>query len=559
MEDVLSRKFKILIPCFFLLFYILPLGFRPIFIPDESRYAEIPREMIASGDWIVPHLDGIRYFEKPVLGYWLNAISIKVFGENAFAVRFPSAMATGISALILFLLVRRFLNKNFLGAITAVIFLTSFEVYGVGTFNVLDSILAMFLTAAMASFFFAYAAGISVKKKQGLLFLFGIFCGLAFLTKGFLAFAVPVLVIIPFMIWERRFKELLIMPWIPIAAAVLVALPWGVLIHLREPDFWHYFIWNEHIRRFLAENAQHSQSFMYFFFVLPAAALPWAFLFPAVILGLRRTRLKNPMTRYAVCWFVFPFLFFSMCKGKLLTYILPCFPPLAILISIGLHQYFEAGGKHAFNAGGKSLALLIIGIAVALIGVESFGFKGFRPYIQSWKWALSLTGLITFAYLLFVACRNTEYKKKIVFYAVSPIFIIFSTPFIIPGVTLQSKSPGKILLQCSNLVHPDTILVSDEDQVRAVCWFYKRDDVYLLGGGGELKYGLTYKDSKKRLLTFEGFDKLVKNHPGRIVAVFNFQRYQVWKGKLPKPLFLKTNAANTSGIIPKDGFIIATY
>jgi 4-amino-4-deoxy-L-arabinose transferase len=319
-----------------------------------------------------------------------------------------------------------------------------------------------------------------------------------------------VLVIIPFMIWERRFKELFLMPWIPIAGALLVALPWSVLIHLREPDFWHYFIWNEHIRRFLAENAQHSQSFMYFFLVLPAAALPWAFLFPAAILGLKRTGLKSSIIRYAVCWFLFPFLFFSICKGKLLTYILPCFPPLAILIAIGLDRYFETGGKSAFNTGGKSLALLVIGIEIALIGVQTFGFKGFKPYFQSWKWALSLAGLITFAYLLFVACRKTEYKKKIVFYAVSPISIIFSIPFILPGVTLQAKTPGKFLLQYSNLVHPDTILVSDEDQVRAVCWFYKRDDVYLLGGGGELMYGLNYNDSKNRLLAIEGFDKLVK-------------------------------------------------
>jgi 4-amino-4-deoxy-L-arabinose transferase len=550
MGDVFSRKFKLLIPGLFLLLYILPLGFRPIFIPDESRYAEIPREMIASGDWIVPRLDGIRYFEKPVLGYWLNAISIKIFGENAFAVRFPSAMATGISALILFLLVRRFSDRNFL---------TCFEVYGVGTFNVLDSMLAMFLTAAMASFFFAYTAGISVRKKRVLLFLFGIFCGLAFLTKGFLAFAIPVLVIVPFMIWERRFKELFFMPWIPIAGAVLTALPWGVLIHFRAPDFWHYFIWNEHIRRFLSDNAQHSQSFMYFFLVLPAAALPWAFLFPSVTMGLKRTGLKNTMIRYAVCWFLFPFLFFSICKGKLLTYILPCFPPLAILISIGLDRYFETGGKKAFNAGSKALAVLIIGIAIALTGVQRIGFKGFRPYSQSWKWGLAVAGLMIFAYLLFVACRKAEYRKKIVFYAVSPIFIIFSIPFILPGVTLQIKTPGKILLQCSNLVHPDTILVSDEDQVRAVCWFYKRNDVYLLGGGGELMYGLSYKDSKNRLLTIDGFNKLVKRYPGRIVAVFNFQRYQSWKAKLPKPLFLKTNAENRGDIIAKDGFVIAAY
>jgi 4-amino-4-deoxy-L-arabinose transferase len=183
MGDVFSRRFQLLIPSLYLLLYILPLGFRPIFIPDESRYAEIPREMIASGDWIVPHLDGIRYFEKPVLGYWLNALSMKAFGENAFAVRFPSAMATGLSAFIIFLLVRRFSNRNFLGAITAVIFLTCFEVYGVGTFNVLDSTLAMFGTAAMASFFFAHTEGTSGKKRRVFFFCSAFFADYHFSQK----------------------------------------------------------------------------------------------------------------------------------------------------------------------------------------------------------------------------------------------------------------------------------------------------------------------------------------------------------------------------------------
>jgi len=544
---------------FFLLFYILPLGFRPIFIPDESRYAEIPREMIASGDWIVPHLNGLRYFEKPVLGYWLNAISIKMFGENAFAVRFPSAMATGLSAFIIFLLVRRFSNRSFLGAITAVIFLTFFEVYGVGTFNVIDSILALFVTAAMTSFFFAYTDDTSGKKKQGFLLLFGVFCGLAFLTKGFLAFAVPVLAIVPFTIWERRFKEFFFISWIPIAGAVLVALPWGFLIYLKEPDFWHFFIWNEHIRRFMSENAQHSQSFMYFFLILPAAALPWTFLFPAVILGVKKKGFKNSIVRYAVCWFLLPFLFFSISKGKLLTYILPCFPPLAILISIGLNQYFETGGKRAFNAGGKSLSLLIAGIAIVLIGIQIVGFKGFKPYLQNWKWVLSVAGLIIFTYPLLSACRKTEYKKKIVFYGLSPMFLFLATHFIMPDVTLQHKTPGKFLLQYSKLVLPDTILVSDEDQIRAVCWFYKRNDVYLLAGGGELMYGLKYKDSENRLLTIDRFNTLVKRYPGRIAAVFNFRNYQSWKEKLPKPLFLETNVNGTSDIMPKDGFVFAKY
>jgi hypothetical protein len=108
-------------------------------------------------------------------------------------------------------------------------------------------------------------------------------------------------------------------------------------------------------------------------------------------------------------------------------------------------------------------------------------------------------------------------------------------------------------------VRPDTILVSDENQVRAVCWFYNRNDVYVLGAAGELMYGFTYKDSKGRLLTIDGFNTLVKKNPGRIVAVFNYELYQAWKEKLPKPSMLKTNALHGSDIIPKDGFVIATY
>jgi hypothetical protein len=113
--------FYAMIGLFFLL-YILPLGVRPIMVPDESRYAEIPREMIASGDWTAPHLNGLRYFEKPVLGYWLNAGSIMLFGENAFAIRFPSAMSAGISAVILFLLVRRYAGGYSAGILAACMF-----------------------------------------------------------------------------------------------------------------------------------------------------------------------------------------------------------------------------------------------------------------------------------------------------------------------------------------------------------------------------------------------------------------------------------------------------
>ena len=112
------KKISFAVLAVFLLLYILPLGKRVMFAPDEFRYAEISREMIASGDWLTPHLDGLRYFEKPVMGYWLNAVSIKLFGENAFAIRFPAAMATALAGLMLFFLVKSFAGGYWAGLLT---------------------------------------------------------------------------------------------------------------------------------------------------------------------------------------------------------------------------------------------------------------------------------------------------------------------------------------------------------------------------------------------------------------------------------------------------------
>ena len=231
------NKASIAVIGLFLALYVAPLGMRPLVAPDETRYGEIPREMLASGDWIVPRLNGLRYFEKPILGYWLNALSIAAFGENAFSIRFPSAVAAGLSALLLFALLRRFAGGYPAGIVGAAVQLTAVLGFVIGIAGVLDSALSCFLTSVMVCFFFAFMEA-DRRKRAGYLALCGLACGLAFLTKGFLAFAVPVVSIVPFLIWERRWKSMFALALIPAAVAVLVSLPWGILIHLRESDFW---------------------------------------------------------------------------------------------------------------------------------------------------------------------------------------------------------------------------------------------------------------------------------------------------------------------------------
>ena len=278
----MTRRIPLFLLGAFLLVYVLPLGVRPLSIPDETRYAEIPREMRASGDWVAPRLNGLRYFEKPVLGYWLTAVSMGIFGENNFAVRFPAAAAVGMSALVIFLLARKHAGGPAVAGLSAAGFLVCPLVFGAGVYAILDGPFSVFITAALTLFFFGYME--TGRRRKSLFFAgFGAASALAFLTKGFLGFALPVIVIVPFMLWERKMKELFRFPWMPLAVALIVILPWSIMIHLREGDFWNYFIWIEHVRRYFAPvgKSQHPEPFWFFVPVLAGGALPWLFLAPA--------------------------------------------------------------------------------------------------------------------------------------------------------------------------------------------------------------------------------------------------------------------------------------
>ncbi|HIJ58641.1 MAG TPA: phospholipid carrier-dependent glycosyltransferase [Deltaproteobacteria bacterium] len=537
------KKYSVALIAIFLILYILPLGMRPISIPDESRYAEIPREMIASGDWVVPRLNGLRYFEKPVLGYWLNALSITLFGDNAFAIRLTSALSAGISALMIFFLIRRFGGGARAGILGAAVYLTCLLVLALGVINILDSMLSMFLTGAMVSFFFAHKETIPT-KRVAFLALFGLFCGLAFLMKGFLAFAVPFITILPFMFWEGRAKKLIKIAWIPMLVFLLVTLPWCIMIHLRESDFWNYFFWTEHIKRFFSPIAgQHPKPFWYFIPVLAGGVIPWLFLFPAIFSEIKAAvRRKDPLVRFATCWFLFPFLFFSACSGKLIPYILPCFPPLVIILTIGLTDYFEQGKKKAFTIIALSLACLMGAIAVVLVIDQTTNILGIKGYYgsETWKWVAAAAGSLIWGAAAFFSAVESDPGKKLALYAIAPLLLLFSGHFILPDRVMEERAPENILLRNRDMVQPETMIITWDQLVHAVCWVYKRNNVYLLETAGELRYGVERDHSNpSRLLTIKELREIIKSNSGknRIVFITEAKRYEKWRSQLPKPEF----------------------
>lgn len=520
----------------FLFLYVLPLGVRPMVVPDETRYGEIPREMLASGDWIVPRLNGLRYFEKPPLGYWLNAVAISLFGENAFAVRLPSALAAGLTALLLFLWVRRFPGDAAVPWLAAVVFLLSFEVLAIGVFSTLDSLLSLFVTGAIVSLYFAYEQQ-QRRPKAILLILAGVACGLAFLAKGFLALAVPVVVIVPFALWQGRLRVCLRTAWAPLAVACLVALPWALAIHRREPDFWRYFFWVEHVERFTSPaGGQHPAPFWFYIPILLGGAMPWTVLMGPIIQGVRHADRRQPMMRLALCWFALPLLLFSASSGKLGTYILPCFPPLAFLIAVGLLTCLREGDTKGFVVGTWILMVTAGALCLALI-VGLFAAPGLRDSVSLWKWGIAAAGLVLWAWCCRGAIRRPHVAARLALFCAGPVLFVFSWHFVAAAALTPQKAPGRCLRVWMADAPRDAIFVAENRFVGAVCWFGQRDDVFLVNRLGEFAYGLSYEDSGSRELDIDQVKALILEdaRTAPLVLVLTTKSYGQCERQLPQP------------------------
>ena len=554
--------FLLLLLSLYVIAYLLPLGGRDLIVPDETRYAAISREMIAGGDWIVPHLKGLRYFEKPPMGYWLHAGALLLGGENNFAVRLPAALAVGLSALMIFLMVKRVRwdrqDEHRHGAPIAatLVFLSCLAVFGVGTTAVLDSLFAFFLTACILAFYCATEAAPGDSREKGWLVMAGILCGLAFLTKGFLAFAVPILALVPYLLWQRRFADILRMSWLPIAIAVLVILPWALWIHLREPDFWNYFFWHEHIHRFADTNAQHKQSFWFFLLATPGMIFPWTCMIPAAVAGITNLWRERPecagLLKLCLCWMIVPFLFFSLSSGKLLTYILPCFPPFAILMGLGLlHVFKRTGHSRLFQGGLVVNVLLFAVILVAFVILQLFGFRGFRPYSQPWQVLLIVGGLLFFIALCLWSYRAKNALAKILLSGMALTFIYFIAHHSLPDKTREVKCPGEFLQRNRTTIAKDAIILADEESITAVCWHLQRNNIYVLGLPGELAYGFKHPDAQMRLIDLQSAAGLIQQHRGKTVLIARARNYDQWRNHLP--------AASAQDQNGRNGYVVVRF
>ncbi len=309
--------------------------------PDEARYAEIPREMLASGDFVTPRLNGVPYLEKPPLLYWANAASLRLFGLTPWAARLPTRLF-GLGTLLTLLFGTAAIWGTPAGFAAAILSLAAPLGFAFSRVNLTDAPLTFFFTLTL---FLARAA--LLRREAGrpwiaLSALTGLAAAGGFLSKGLVAVVLPGAILLLWCLATRRTRflpSLLFGPALPMF--LLAAAPWFLLAESRNPGFLHFFFIHEHFQRFSTSAAKRPGPIYYFVLIFLAGFLPGVpFFFSSLKKAWRR---DEPEALFFLLWFAVVLVFFSLSRSKLPPYLMPAFPAAAALAARGLFGGRPAG------------------------------------------------------------------------------------------------------------------------------------------------------------------------------------------------------------------------
>ena len=456
--------------------FFFHLGAYGLFEPDEGRYAEIAREMLASRNFIVPHLNYVPYIEKPPLLYWLTALAMRLLGVNEFAARFANALAAFAGVALTCAFTRRVFDPR--RAILAGAILATSALYAVmAQVLTTDMLLTALTTAAFFALFLDWRDG------GGWRWWAYLAMALAVLTKGPVGAALPLTAGAIFLWREgalagawRRFSL--------IPGAILIAIvagPWFVAITLRLPGYFDFYFIGEHFRRFFQPGYSHKEPLYYFAPVLLGGLLPWTLTLPLIPWRWLR---PNPARRYCLIAAAVVLVVFSLARAKLVPYILPAFPPLAVIIADGLASTLESGAA-------RRLAWLgpLLGCASAAAFTVALTATHFRaPYPAVVRPALYVAGAVLAAGGIgaFAAFRLRRGAIGLAaFVATAAVTIIVIGYGRLMAEPLRSYAT---LARTINRLEPDARLVCYPRYVQSLP-FYARRRVIVVGGWTELTFG----------------------------------------------------------------------
>jgi 4-amino-4-deoxy-L-arabinose transferase-like glycosyltransferase len=317
------------------------LDYRKLANPDEGRYAEIPREMVESGDWITPRLNGIKYFEKPPLQYWATALAYRAFGMSDWTARLWPALTGFLGILFAYFTGRRLFGAR-VGMFAAAVLASTFHYIAFAHIATLDMGATFFLSAGLFCFLLGMSCSIATREEG--LWMLGAWAAMAaaVLSKGLIGILLPGIALTAYSIAQRDWSSWRRMR--PVAGVLLflvLCAPWFIKVSLMNPEFAWFFFAHEHFARFTGTAHHRDGPFWYFLPVLLIGMLPWTWL---AMEGLRDAWRTRPPAgafspeRFLLIWIAVIFLFFSVSSSKLPAYMLPLIPALALLIGLRMSR-----------------------------------------------------------------------------------------------------------------------------------------------------------------------------------------------------------------------------
>jgi 4-amino-4-deoxy-L-arabinose transferase-like glycosyltransferase len=478
------------------LFFTFMLGNRPLSVPDEGRYVEISREMAATGNYLTPRLNSVKYFEKPVFFYWLEAFSINLFGLNEFTLRLWPALFALFGCLAVAVAGARLFGR-LTGLLGATVLATSLLYYGLSRAIILDMPVSILLTLALLSFLIGTHEAPGLKRRL-YLWVFYAFAGLAVLTKGLIGIFIPGMVIGAWilLLGEWRMLKTLYIPS-GFALFLLIAAPWHIMVGRANPEFYQFYFIHEHFQRYLTKVHGRYKPFWYFMPIVLMGLFPWsAFLVQAIKHNLPSTwreRHEHRDALFLMLWAGLVFLFFSSSSSKLAPYILPVFPPLALLVGRYLAAAWESRDFPGLRTGYSIFLVASLLLAAAFLGLPYYWpIPAQAQILGVYGYSIASTLAIGGAAAWGLA-RYRNLGWAVVTVAVTSVLFLMQINAVAPRV--DAKSVKQLAIELKARLKPG-------DEVASYHEYYQDLPVYLeqritvVDWGGELNFGSSVEDTK---------------------------------------------------------------
>lgn len=484
------------------LFFSIFLGSFALFVPDGGRYAEIAREMVVSHNYLVPHLNGVLYFEKPPLFYWLQAAAIYLFGLNEWSMRIWPAIFGLLGCLLVYIAGRKFYDRA-TGILASLMLATSILYFTMSHLISLDMVVAVLISASL----FSFLAGVlqtSGSKKRLYIWLAFIFAAFAVMTKGLIGIVFPCLIVGMWVLLLNKWCDL--KKWyLPTSVIIflLLVLPWHILLQLKYPAFLHFYFIEQQFLRYSSMISERYQPIYYYFAVILVGFFPWSvFALQAIYKAWPswRQRRQFKIEVFLLLWIILILMFFSFSSSKLIPYILPIFPPLAILTSRYLVQ---CGGKKTFGITAGFFSLFMLGIILA-------GVILIVPHYYQVSTVLLVEHfLLRMVIIIMLLCGATFCVYKWLNFRLAMFILMFGMLLYLP-LALRSihginhRSVKSLAMLINKLQQPGDEVISYKHYFQELP-FYTQQRVVVVDWINELAFGIKHQDTSNWIITTREF------------------------------------------------------